>query len=108
MKARPAKVTTVCLFTKQNCPYCESFERVLVPVIKGIVSNGLAAFGVKIMMNPNGLQEHVKGYPSIVFLLDDRVVTRHTVDGFPIEHQTIEQFARWFGRFVVCVHLGEV
>ncbi len=118
--ATPAKSTTVYVFTKKDCYYCDALKRVLLPVMDGVMSDAdspMRTAGIRMRVvsaeaagdvDP-AIRAKVHGFPSIVFVQDGVVVPRHTISGFPGEDQdTVAQFGEWFGRYVAAAHFRDV
>lgn len=117
----PAKNTTVALFVRKGCLFCDALSRVLLPVMSGIMSDPdspLPGAGIRLRVvtpadvegdkDAAALKEHVAGYPTILFVQDGVVVPRHTIEGFPADHDDLQAFGEWFGRYVVAAHFRDI
>lgn len=102
----------VWVLTQPGCTYCDALKRTLLPIMDGILAAG-AVPGATMRVTggaalPPALRAHVKGYPTVLFVLDGQAVPRHTISGFPSDFDSPEQFAEWFGRYVAAARTGDV
>ena len=107
--------TDVYVFTKKDCPWCERMK-LLLPAMRQLVAESeLGRAGVALHSVADdqpkvssAVRGHVKGFPTIVFVLDGAVEPRYTVAGFPGKFKDLTAFVDWFARYLCCVHTRNV